>query len=267
MNNHTFVILAYKDSPYLEKCIASLKNQTIESTIYLSTSTPSIYIDRLAKKYNIEVFVTEPGLGLAHDYNFGLSHAKTKYLTLVHQDDFYQPEYTEISLRYANKYKDTLICFTDYSEVVNLKERSGTLLLNVKLMMFRFFMPFDHNIRYKFWKRGLLSFGCPISAPTVMYNLEKLTEFQFSKDFLCNVDWQAWSYMANIDGRFVFIKDKLLVKRIHLESATSDGLENSLRKIEDLKMFRHYWTPFIAKILSKLYEISYKSNQIKESDL
>jgi glycosyltransferase involved in cell wall biosynthesis len=264
MKNHSFVVLAYKDSPYLEKCIASLRNQSIESNIYISTSTPSAYINRIAKKYNIEVFVTEAGHGLAHDYNFGLQHAKTKYLTLVHQDDLYMEDYTEVCLRYAEKFKDTLICFTDYSELVNLNERSGTLLLNVKLMMFRFFMPFKNNIRYKFWKRGLLSFGCPISAPTVMYNLEKLTEFQFSTDFLCNVDWEAWRYMSGIEGRFVFIKEKLLKKRIHLESATSNGLENSLRKKEDIKMFMKFWPPFFANFLARLYEISYKSNQIKE---
>jgi glycosyltransferase involved in cell wall biosynthesis len=266
MINHSFVVLAYKDSPYLDKCIESLKNQTIESNIYLSTSTPSEYIDNIAKKYDVKVFVTVSGQGLAHDYNFGLQHTKTKYLTLVHQDDKYMPEYTEKCLRSANKFEDTLICFSDYSELVGDKERSSTLLLNIKLLMFLFFMPFNNNIKFKFWKRGLLSFGCPISAPTVMYNLEKLAGFQFSKDFLCNVDWEAWSYMAKIEGRFVYINKKLLKKRIHLESATTNGLENNLRKMEDYKMFNHFWPKSLARFLMKFYVISYKSNQIKCSD-
>ena len=44
MNDHTFAICAYKESPYLEECIKSLKNQTIKSNILIATSTPNDYI-------------------------------------------------------------------------------------------------------------------------------------------------------------------------------------------------------------------------------
>ena len=44
--NHTFVICAYKESSFLEECIKSLKNQSIESEIFIITSTPNSYIDR-----------------------------------------------------------------------------------------------------------------------------------------------------------------------------------------------------------------------------
>ena len=58
---HTFVICAYKESEYLEECILSLKNQTIESTIIMETSTPNDYIVDLAKKYEIPLY-TNPGV-------------------------------------------------------------------------------------------------------------------------------------------------------------------------------------------------------------
>ena len=45
---HVFAVCAYKDSPYLEQCIRSLKAQTVPSHIIICTSTPSSYIDRLA---------------------------------------------------------------------------------------------------------------------------------------------------------------------------------------------------------------------------
>ena len=48
---HVFSICAYGDSPYLEACIRSLKEQTVPSHIILCTSTPSSYIDRLAWRY------------------------------------------------------------------------------------------------------------------------------------------------------------------------------------------------------------------------
>ena len=46
--NHTFVICAYKESPYLEECIQSLMNQRIKSNVIITTSTPNVYIERLA---------------------------------------------------------------------------------------------------------------------------------------------------------------------------------------------------------------------------
>ena len=38
---HVFAVCAYKDSPYLEQCIRSLKAQTVPSHIIICTSTPA----------------------------------------------------------------------------------------------------------------------------------------------------------------------------------------------------------------------------------
>ena len=43
-SDHTFVICAYKESPFLEDCILSLKKQSIRSHIILVTSTPNTLI-------------------------------------------------------------------------------------------------------------------------------------------------------------------------------------------------------------------------------
>ena len=39
-DNHTWVICAYGESDYLEACIQSLKNQTLQSQIICYSSTP-----------------------------------------------------------------------------------------------------------------------------------------------------------------------------------------------------------------------------------
>ena len=41
---HTFVVLAYKESKYLENCIKSVLNQKYKSNVIISTSTPNKYI-------------------------------------------------------------------------------------------------------------------------------------------------------------------------------------------------------------------------------
>ena len=52
-NKHTFVVLAYKESKYLEESIKSVLNQTVKTNVVIGTSTPNKYISKIAKKYNI----------------------------------------------------------------------------------------------------------------------------------------------------------------------------------------------------------------------
>lgn len=252
--------MAYGDSPYLEECLHSLKNQSVSSKIYIATSTPSDFINALAAKFDIPVLVNKNSQGIAADWNFSLDQASTKYVTLAHQDDLYLPNYAEACLKAAESFDDTLICFTNYSEVTDGKERKGTLLLRVKLFMLWFFMPLRKNITSKFWKKRFLSFGCPIAAPSVMYHREKLKDFSFSSAYTINMDWDAWTRMAQLTGRFVYVNKTLVQHRIHKASATTIGLKANARQNEDLKMFKRYWPEPLAKFIANIYSSSYKSN-------
>ena len=181
MSNHSFAVMAYRDSPYLSDCLDSLQNQTVKSEIYITTSTPSPSIIQTAKKYGVEIFITEPGLGIAHDWNFSFDQAKTKYVTLAHQDDLYMPAYTEHCVNSSEKFNDTLICFTGYSEIFNSRERKNTLLLTTKRILQFIFMPFKKNIRSRFWKKISQSFGSIIPCPSLMFNKEMIRYFKFEK--------------------------------------------------------------------------------------
>lgn len=261
MTEHSFAVMAYKDSPYLSACLDSLVVQTVPSRIYITTSTPSPYIEEIAKKYGIELYLTATGLGIAHDWNFSFYKARTKYVTLAHQDDLYMPEYTNTCMQESEKFKDTLICFTESDEMVDGKIRTHTALLHIKNFMLNFFTPLKNDIQTKFFKRRLLSMGNPIAAPSVMYNLDKLADFHFSEEFSINMDWDAWARMADLEGRFIYINKVLLTHRIHPGSATTAGLKANVRQAEDLKMFNRFWPGFLAHPLAKIYAGSYKSNE------
>ena len=262
MSKHSFAVMAYKNSPYLADCLDSLKSQTVRSAIYITTSTPSPYISETAKKYGVDVFVTASGHGIAHDWNFSLSMAKTKYVTLTHQDDLYDSNYAELCVKASEKFDDTLICFTGYSELVDDKERKNTLMLIAKRVLHFMFMPLNKNIKSKYWKKASQSFGTPIPCPTVMFNKETLKDFRFSEDFKVSLDWDAWLRMSAMKGRFVYVPKSLLKHRIHTESATTEGIKANVRQQEDLEIYYRIWPKFIAKLLSKLYAGSYKSNEI-----
>ena len=93
-DKHTFVICAYKESAFLEECIESLEEQTVTSTIIMVTSTPCDYISNMAQKHGIELYVNDGETGISADWNFGISMAKTQYVTVAHQDDVYRRNYT-----------------------------------------------------------------------------------------------------------------------------------------------------------------------------
>lgn len=89
---HTFVICAYKESPYLLECVASLKQQSVTSNIILATSTPSRTLEALCEEEAIAYVVREGTSGIAPDWNFALSCADTPYVTIAHQDDVYDKD-------------------------------------------------------------------------------------------------------------------------------------------------------------------------------
>ena len=70
-----FAICAYKNSPYLEACIRSVLGQNYPTKAIICTSTPSRFIEGLAKKYNLAISggsdfhgANKPGLDLKTGY-------------------------------------------------------------------------------------------------------------------------------------------------------------------------------------------------------
>ena len=99
---HTFVIPAYKESPFIEQCIQSLLAQSVKSNIIITTSTPTDFIKEIAKKYDLPYYINDKK-GIAADWNFALSKVTTPLATIAHQDDIYEPSYAESVIKATNK--------------------------------------------------------------------------------------------------------------------------------------------------------------------
>ena len=115
--DHTFVLCAYKESPYIEACVRSLKEQSVPSVLVLATSTPSSYLEQICEKYGLTYCVREGKSGIAQDWNYALSCAVTPYVTISHQDDLYEPEYTSLLLAKMKEQQNCLIGFCNYREL------------------------------------------------------------------------------------------------------------------------------------------------------
>lgn len=260
-NNHTFVIAANGDSPYIEECIRSLKSQTIKSKIILTTSTPSPFLENVLSKHGISYIINNFSKGIASDWSFAYNNCLTKYVTIVHQDDIYLPKYTEICLLAASFYPNTLIIFTDYSEVREEKAMFSGINFFVKKLLLSPFL-FNKSISSFFIKKAILSFGSPICCPTVMYNKENIGSLEFSNDFTVSLDWYEWLKLAKKKGGFVYVKKKVLKHRIHKEATSSLMIANRVRKKEDEMIFKTIWPSFLAKIFANVYCLVSKSTMI-----
>lgn len=258
-HDHTFVICAYRESPYLEECIHSLLQQSTGSRIIMVTSTPNEYIESIARKHQILLYVNRDGGGIAQDWNFGYACANTPYVTIAHQDDIYYPNYTETMRKRVKE--DDMILFSDYAEIRNEKAvyRNGNLRIKrILLFPLRFFI-----LQKKVWiRRRVLSFGNPICCPSVFYVKKNLPEPLFLVHYRSNVDWEAWERISRNKGRFGYIHKTLMGHRIHEESETSVTIQENLRVAEDLEMFQKFWPSPVAMLLTKFYAKSEVSNKV-----
>ena len=258
---HTFVVCAYKESPYLEECIISLKKQSCKSSIIMITSTPNKYISELAEKYNIKLIINTGEGGIVQDWNFGYKQCNTPYITIAHQDDVYFTKYAERAVEHMEKSKKPLIYFSDYCEIRNGKRVSNNTLLKVKRLLL---LPLRIKFlqRCRFIRRRSLSLGSAICCPAVTFAAENLPETVFTVHFRSCEDWEAWERISKMKGEFVYEPKILMGHRIHEGSETSIIIGDNARSKEDYEMFCKFWPKWIAKILIKFYSKSQESNKI-----
>lgn len=259
---HTFVVLAYKESKYLEACIKSVLNQRYKSKVVIATSTPNDYISKLAKKYNLDIIINNGRKGIGVDFDFAISCAKTDLVTVAHQDDIYDYDYSyEIVSEYI-KNKNSLILFPHYYEIKNNKKIYKNKNLNIKRILL---LPLKLKkvSNFKFNKRLVLRFGNAIGCPSVTFNKNKVNLPIFDYNFKCDIDWHAWETLSKKKGSFVYIDKQLMGHRVHDESTTTELIKDRTRTKEDLEMFKRFWPVLIAKLINKFYIKSEQNNNVK----
>ena len=259
-NLHTFIILAYQESPHLETCIKSVLNQTTESHILIATTTPNSHIKNLAKKYNLKV-VTGQHTNIGGDFDFALHSGETPLITIAHQDDFYEKTYAEEIIKAYQKHPNSSIIFTDYYEIRNRRH----IYTNTNLKIKRFLLTpirIKQSLRGRHAKRLILKFGNPICCPAVTFVADNCPKDVFTSHFKCDCDWHAWEILSKQKHAFTFISKPLMGHRISAETTTTDIINQGIRTKEDCEIFCRFWSKPIAKILTKFYQKSEKSNSL-----
>lgn len=209
MVRHAFVILAYNESDDLEECIKSVLNQSVKSSVVIATSTPNDYIMDLASKYALGVMVNDSESNKGNDYNYAINCISSNLVTIAHQDDLYDRNYTKEILDSFEKNPDTTIFFTDNYFIVGDKKIKNNKQLRTTrwhLLPLKFKL-FNRNKYFKLRSLKSEKYICTSSITFVKKNLKKNL---FPIDLLYYNDWKGLITLAKDKTKFVYIDKKLV---------------------------------------------------------
>lgn len=260
---HMFAVCAYKKSEYLERCVKTLCAQTVKSDIIICTSTPNAYIDAIAKKYDIPVYVRDGESDIRDDWNFAYNTADASFVTVAHQDDEYSKHYVEALYekidRYVKKYgntSDIIMFLTDYLPIKAGKR--GPRDINCKIRrLLRIPLKSMCLSRCRFVRRMTLSLGNSIVCPSVTYNKDRFGDDIFTSELKFNIDWDTFLKLAQEKGAFLYADKPLTFYRVHDGATSKEFIENHGREIEDTAMFRKFWPKWVVKLIMKFYKKAY----------
>lgn len=254
--NHTYALCAYKDSPYLEECVRSMVEQTVPTNIILCTSTPSPYIQEIADKYDIPVYVREGKSDIQDDWNFAYDMAPTQYVTIAHQDDIYDKRYIDVFLKHAAKYEDMSMFFCIYTAIKGrtIAKFQKSCMVKRLLCLPVSFTPLADRT----WlKKSCLCLGNGISCPMVTYNKNIVGNSPFQSKLKYALDWEMFLKIAEMPGRFVCKWKPYGWYRIHEQATSKEFIVNNKKEQEDIEMFSRFWPTWLVNCIMRFYKKSY----------
>lgn len=255
---HVFAVAAYGESPYLDKLLHSLKQQSVPSRIILCTSTPNAYITSLSAKYRIPVYVRHGAHGLKEDWNFAYEQGAklAPLVTIAHQDDLYFPDYTKALLYAFSQYPDMSVFCCRYDTI----DAAGNTIEGKSEQVKRYLRILlrDHaHADRSFVKLSALRYGNGIGCPTCTYQTRLCGFPLFQNDYKFVIDWDTLIRLARLPGRFICIEKPLMAYRVHSGAETAAQIENHNREKEETEMFEKLHGKCLSKILMHFYRKAY----------
>lgn len=259
---HIFAVCAYKESPYLEACLRSLKNQTVKTDIILCTSTPNEGISNLAKQYEIPLFVRDGESGIREDWLFAYGSAEAELVTITHQDDVYGKRYAETLLKSGEKYPDMTVFMSDYA-TLKMTDGTGEIIRFNSFWFVKKLLRLPLRLKgityHTAVKRSALIFGNSVCCPSCTYNKAVIGDDMFHSAYEFALDWDNLYELAGKQGRFVCVEKPLIAYRIHSGATTKACIEDQRRTKDEIAMFQKIWPEPIVKFLMHFYKKAYKA--------
>lgn len=257
---HSFAVCAYGDSPYLERCLQSLRAQSMASEYLLCTATPSRCLESLAKQYGFRLCVREGKAGIGADWNYAMDTARGQFVTLAHQDDIYGKHYTETLLRCAARWPDMELFMTRSLTLKHHGVQKDGASERIKRLL-RAPLRVHALSHLPLWKKAVLRLGNPVICPSCAYRKDSCASLRFSEEKRFVLDWDYLYRLAEHGGRWICMEKPLLLYRVHPGAATAHCMEEHVREQEEYEMFCRMWPKQVASMILHVYRRAYAAYQ------
>jgi len=158
------IIPAYNTAKFLNKCVASIAEQTYQNIEIVivnngsTDSTPEI-CEELKAKYNNRIFKIinlNPNQGINFARRAGVEHASGDYIAFIDSDDYIEPETYGTAIKILEENSCDMVQFAIYSVDIDgkiLKEwRRENLIFNDAREAYKYFLT-DINPAWNVWDK------------------------------------------------------------------------------------------------------------------
>lgn len=194
-------------------------------------------IRALPYQERIKIYRNDPPPGLVSNWNACAARVTTKYFTLLHQDDAYEPEFLQRMLAALEAQTEISIMFSERQ----LMDAQGNRIDDKKANFRKNYLNAMQGKELMVWQPAelarVLIRGNLLCCPTAVYRTAAFRRLgSFSADYSFVPDWEYWLRACFNNERLAIINDKLFRYRIHEKSTTTQKKRDFLKYFERQKL-------------------------------
>jgi len=218
------VVLPTADRPrYLKRALQSAIDQTyrnIEILVRDNASGPETgEVIRQFRDERIQYLRHDHNVGMTQNVIGGFQQAKGKYVTNLHDDDFWEADFLQKTVTALEAHPEAVIAFSDHY-IVDLNDKINTSATEQNSALFNR-TKLAPGIHKPFKKLALVDLSIPVSMATVFrrqsIDWNDFPNLASSYDF-----WLAYLACRNNDACY-YVAERLTSYRVHPASETSLG--------------------------------------------
>lgn len=276
----SIIVPVYNVEQYLEECIESILNQTLEDIEIIlvndgSTDRSLEICERYQEKDNRIKLINKSNGGLSSARNEGIKVASGQYIGFVDSDDYIHTEMYEILFNNAIKYKSDIVIskfkkFSDEDYEYNAKD---IIPINYKIENFNY-----KQSLYQLYTERNVEF---VIAWNKIYKKDLFNNLKFEEGRICEDEFMAHKILykskittyVHIDLYYYrqrinsIMTSKYSIKNLDAVYALQDRVE-FFYKINNKDLlnisYRYYIEMFIGNYLKAKTEINNSKNELKK---
>lgn len=202
----SIIVPVYKTEKYLETCLDSLINQTLDELeiILVNDGSPDgsqEIIDRYQTNFPEKIRACmQPNQGQAAARNNGLQYATGEYIFFVDSDDYLEPDACEKAYGYAVRHALDIVCFGMYKNCGDTQEEIAGCLVDVERPDLRYLLN-EASPCNKIIKAGLfLDNGLRFTEQRIYEDLELIPQLVLYTDKIGFIKDCLYHYVIHDDS-------------------------------------------------------------------